>query len=153
MSQKLIQFLINKYENTSPDYIICDHQKPIIYRWYLIKRNGFFNIYLHNIVGSDEGRHLHDHPWFSMSVVLAGGFWEEKLNHVYYRRKGSLTLRSPWCKHRVNVWPGRRAWTFFVTGPKMRKWGFWVDGKFMPKDDYFKCLAAKNLVTSIKTGE
>jgi hypothetical protein len=30
----------------------------------------------HTILRSDQDRHLHDHPAWSISIVLAGGYWE-----------------------------------------------------------------------------
>ncbi len=48
-------------------------------RWWLIKRNAFFNIYLHNILRSDDDTALHDHPWWNFSIVLEGGYFEHTI--------------------------------------------------------------------------
>lgn len=43
-----------------------------LYRW--ICRN--VAIRAHTILRSDSDRHLHDHPSWSLSIVLEGGYWE-----------------------------------------------------------------------------
>jgi hypothetical protein len=43
-----------------------------LYRW-LCRR---IAIRAHTILRSDSDRHLHDHPSWSLSVVLEGGYWE-----------------------------------------------------------------------------
>ena len=52
-----------------PSVVIGDNY---MHRWHLIPRNRFFNIYLHHYIGSDTDRHMHDHPWPSVSVTLKG---------------------------------------------------------------------------------
>jgi hypothetical protein len=111
-----------------PDFIIGD--PPYLRRWYVIPRNRFFNIYLHNIIKSDDDRALHDHPWRSVSIMLKG-----ELTEFYHDRKGilrsrhltapNIVHRSPTFAHRLNL-PGYcpGAWTLFITGPVRRAWGF-----------------------------
>jgi hypothetical protein len=43
-----------------------------LYRW--LCRN--VAIRAHTILRSDSDRHLHDHPGWSLSIVLQGGYWE-----------------------------------------------------------------------------
>lgn len=60
-----------------PDFTIVGKAgDPYIRRWYVIPRNRSFNIYLHNQVRDDEDPWLHDHPWWNISIVLRGGYWE-----------------------------------------------------------------------------
>lgn len=42
-------------------------------RWWKIKRNAYLNIYYHHVRRSDDDTALHDHPWWSFSIVLEGG--------------------------------------------------------------------------------
>ena len=108
----------------------------------LIPRNRLFNIYLHCYTGPDnrdEG--MHDHPWHSISFRLRGeelyewrpmhakGFAERctfigghgaklvKLPRIVFRRARSLHAISS------GTWP---VWTLFLTGPVVRKWGFFT---------------------------
>jgi len=49
----------------------------------------------------------------------------------------SLKYREANHKHTVQTDPSG-AWTILVNGPHVRKWGFWVDGKFMKVREYFR---------------
>lgn len=101
-------------------------------RWYIIPRNRWFNVYLHKFSGSDDGRALHDHPWWSVSVLLKGSLWEVTPHPEYkdwtkYRRVRRLIprFRRATALHRI-VKPDHPepAWTLFITGPRRREWGF-----------------------------
>lgn len=48
-------------------------------RWWKIPRNWAFNIYYHIVRRSDDDRALHDHPWWSFSIVLEGGYHEHMI--------------------------------------------------------------------------
>lgn len=62
-----------------PDQRIGTNDDPYLDRWFIIKKNRWFNIYLHHFHRSDDDRALHDHPWlFNMSWVLKGGYSEIK---------------------------------------------------------------------------
>lgn len=96
-------------------------------RWYIIPRNRWFNIYLHKFSGSDDGRALHDHPWWSVSFLLKGDLFEmtpgkPKANFARIRRLLPV-FRSPTHLHRL-ILASNCAWTIFITGPRVREWGF-----------------------------
>lgn len=57
-----------------PDVVIGATQ--YMDRWYIIPRNRLFNVYLHRLRHDDDPRALHDHPWWNVSIVLKGGYWE-----------------------------------------------------------------------------
>lgn len=112
-----------------PDFIIGGAERPYLRRWWLIPRNPIFNVYLHEFRRSDDDRALHDHPWFNVSLLLAGRYSEETIRAggIHRRRMmgpGSLRVRAPWTAHRVELQPGERCWSLFVTGPRVREWGF-----------------------------
>ena len=56
-----------------PDFIIGDNY---LRRWWLIPRNRWLNVYLHEFRASDDDRALHDHPWASCSIILRGEYFE-----------------------------------------------------------------------------
>lgn len=69
-----------------------------MHRWWRIARNWAFNIYYHVVLRSDDDRALHDHPWFSFSIVLEGGYYEHTIQAGGIHRKvwkgpGSMTFR------------------------------------------------------------
>lgn len=98
---------------------------------------GRFGIYLHRFHRSDEGQELHDHPFaWSFSVVLAGGYVEERLaDYFSFSDPGPtpierrvvlpLALNVIWgdTYHRVDL-VEKDAWTIFVVGPRTKSWGF-----------------------------
>jgi hypothetical protein len=110
-----------------PDEEICG---DYMHRYHLVPKNRFFNAYLHRFQMPDPGRDLHDHPWWSLTVVLRGQYTEQYADRG---QTGSLRvggwgrrfrLRRPTTRHTITeVSPGG-CWTFFITGPKVREWGF-----------------------------
>lgn len=121
-----------------PDFIIGGADNPYMRRWWVIPRNRLFNVYLHNILRDDDDRALHDHPWANCSIPLRAGFLEVVPNgspetewqRVVRRYPFVPVLRRSVAAHRLVL---RRdaygrvipAWSLFITGPKVRSWGFW----------------------------
>jgi hypothetical protein len=120
-----------------PDFVIGGDD-PYLRRWWLIPRNPVFNIYLHQFLRSDDDRALHDHPWVNLSIILRGGYFEVRprdrsegakkdpaLHERLWRGPGSIVLRRAKAAHRAELPAGKDAWTLFITGPRLRSWGFW----------------------------
>lgn len=114
-----------------PDFIIGDQARPYLLRWWLIPRNRFFNLYLHEFRRSDDDRAHHGHPWLcNASWVLAGGSTEHTIEAggVHHRRRltmGAFRFRWGASPHRIELAEGTRCWTLFFTGPRIREWGFY----------------------------
>jgi len=140
--QKLMTSIVAK---RGPDFVITNGEpdNPYLRRWYVVPRNPFFSIYLHQFLRSDEDDALHDHPWlFNFSILLCGKYKEQTIRYGGVMRRtvheagkwSGLIVRGPWAVHRVelfanemdlnNVWDPERCWTLFVTGPRVREWGF-----------------------------
>lgn len=125
-----------------PDMVIGD---GYLARWYMIKRNPFLNIYLHKFTGNDDDRALHDHPWWSLSIALVGSLDEHTIEKggVHKTRtidRCDIVFRKAKFAHRLEL-KSDAAWTLFITGPRIRQWGFhcptgWVHWKKFtdPKD-------------------
>lgn len=47
---------------------------PYLKRW--LAQFGFFSVRLHHWRGSDDTRALHDHPWWFITLVLKGGYFD-----------------------------------------------------------------------------
>lgn len=94
-------------------------------RWYIIPRNKWFNIYLHKILRDDADLQLHDHPWWSLSFLLKGELLEESFEGKRHIPAYLPIIRSAKFAHRLEVVQGP-VWTIFITGPKVRKWGFYT---------------------------
>ena len=85
---------------------------------------------LHNILRSDNDRHLHDHPWDYWSLLIRGEYIEHQAHGArVHRRAPSLAFRRAETAHRLEVI--RPAWTIVSTGPRRREWGFWTEYSVM----------------------
>lgn len=123
-----------------PDLIVGRDNPDGAYlnRWWVIPRNPFFNVYLHQFLRDDDDRALHDHPWVWCSLLLRGGYTEHTIaaGGVHRRRHRyapSVKFSRPSRAHRVELFkasvfpaPGAllQCWTLFITGPVVRQWGF-----------------------------
>lgn len=107
---------------------------PYVIRWRIETRIG--SVRLHHWLGSDDDRAFHDHPWWFCTLVLKGGYVDKSPNRDEYLRAGAIRYRPAQHQHTVVPLPGG-AWTLLVTGPKVRDWGFWFDGKFRKANKWF----------------
>lgn len=105
----------------APDFVIGDNY---LRRWWIIPRNDGCNVYLHEINKSDDDRALHDHPWDNTSFLLHGRYVEHTPHGAFERRAGDVCQRRAADAHRLEVLPGETAISLFITGPKIREWGF-----------------------------
>lgn len=124
-----------------PDLEIGGALDPLVRRWHLSPwtlpqrvdapewqgRKLLPNIYLHNLLRPDDDRALHDHPWVNLTIVLKGFYTEHTIaqggiHHRVTRRRGDVVFRPARRAHRLEV--TQPAWTLFLTGPKVRAWGF-----------------------------
>ena len=130
-----------------PDEIIRHGRRDLHERWYLLSAEpGAPRLYLHRHLNDDPGdRGLHDHPWYSASMLLTGTLVEE------WRADGSATeasrdviepcqviVRPPQLAHRLTIGDGQPA-TLVATGAHVRQWGFWQrDGQGFPAWTYWR---------------
>lgn len=119
-----------------PDAVIGPEDTPYMRRWFVIPRNPYQNIYLHEILRSDNDV-PHDHPWNNQTLVIDGGYAEQRYSRYQpwrplrvqsERKPGDHIKRSATDTHRLIVPEGGRAVTLFTTGPRIREWGFWCPG-------------------------
>lgn len=111
--------------------ILANDGEPKLHRDYLLGTGKTFGVFLHRFVASDAPSEFHDHPWsWGASLILRGGYVEERRRRddcTITRRwlgPGRVNFLSPGIFHRVELRDRRPAWTLFVHGPKVRRWGF-----------------------------
>jgi len=135
--RKLAKRLVRSFWR-EPDFYIGGKENPYLLRWWVIPRNRFFNIYLHKFLRDDDDRALHDHPWVSLSTILRGGYVEHTATEIRRREAGNVVFRRAKHAHRIELLRSHGkllpAWTLFITGPRIREWGFhcpqgWVHWK------------------------
>lgn len=113
------------------DFVIGD---DYLRRWWVIPRNPWVNVYLHDIRKSDDDRAFHDHPWMNSSFLIEGSYVEHTPEGSFVRSAGDYVVRGAQQLHRLEVDGGIGALSLFITGPKLREWGFacpqgWVHWK------------------------
>ena|ERR1700691_3391806 len=128
MFSNVASFIIRNFSNRAPDFIIGGDKNSYLKRWWVIPRNKFFNIYLHEILRPDDDRALHDHPWHNVSLILRNGYMEKTVKGDFWRKEGSITFRTAQTLHRLML-PIKQnsyvpCWSLFITGPRFREWGF-----------------------------
>lgn len=108
---------------------------PFLERYHLLRIPlAGVEVMIHRFVASDPDRGLHDHPWrWAIALLLAGSYDEliapradAPASERFRRRLGRLAVNrlDPRRFHRVLLAPGADAWTLFVTGPRVKVWGF-----------------------------
>lgn len=150
-------------QNREPDFVIGGHENPYLKRHFLIPRNPVFNVYVHQFLRSDDDRAHHDHPWlFNASWLIDGPYIEHIITAGgalvrTQRLPGAWKFRWGKSPHRVELLAKKTAfyedgsyrdlelfpcWTLFITGPRIREWGFycmergWIHWKkFTAPDD------------------
>ncbi len=137
-----------------------DIGNPVIIRYFLFlkdkkrnlditekERNTPFNVFLHKIC-QDDPRDLHDHPWWYITIILRGGYWEHtdpelmwsgdnpKPSKIWYGPGSILFSRGGF--HRLQLKDGIPCWTLFIRGRKTREWGFSRNGIWIPNREYIQ---------------
>lgn len=127
-------WIIARAQRRAPDFLVGGRVNPYMRRWWIIPRNRFFNIYLHQFLRDDEDRALHDHPWVSLSWMIRGQLIEFTKEKIRAIRAGQWTWRGAHFAHRLVVPQEVRGetWTLFITGPVIRTWGFHCEKGWRP---------------------
>lgn len=145
----LVNWLADRFEArlyTKPDEEIGGTPgAPYMSRWHIVRLYPFFNIYLHLFHHSDDDRARHNHPWWSISILLNGSYNENMAHGMFLRKKGCAYARRASTYHRVELIKGSCAGkyigempvtTLFITGPKVRDWGFECPQGFRPWEKF-----------------
>jgi hypothetical protein len=100
---------------------------------------------LHLIESSDDDRAYHDHPWWFITIILNGGYWEhrpereplfgdvlEDFDVRTWHGPGSILIRRASDWHRLELPEGGSACTVFIHGTRRNGWGFLKGGRKIP---------------------
>ena len=95
--------------------------KPWMNRYYVLFRHRPrwfpFNILLHEMLADDHGDGVHTHLCPYITIILRGGYWETLKNGTHWRAPGYVGFRSANNLHRVDLKPGTKPMTLFISGP------------------------------------
>ncbi|KRQ31375.1 hypothetical protein AOT83_04570 [Mycobacteroides sp. H001] len=142
---------LRKLLRREPHQLIYNsHGELYLKRWYVIPRNPLLNVYVHQFIHSDDDRAPHDHPWWFVSWVLKGHYFEHTDTGVIRRERWSWAFRRAVHRHIVKLdtvtvqdryedgsWARSAsvqdvpAWTLLITGRRVRQWGFWCPTRYM----------------------
>lgn len=108
-------------------------------RWWLVKDDDGGNVYLHQMMRSDQDPEYHDHEFEgSMSILLDGKMREYMPDGMRVLVPGDVVVRGALDRHRIEI--DAPTTSLFITGPRdaTRKWGFWNEtGMFTPSAEMF----------------
>lgn len=110
-------------------------------RYYLTPRKWRYRLFLHFINKPDDDRVEHDHPWWFVTAILSGGYYESILQNDKKTTKdvphlaGTVLYRGSGHIHKI-LYVLPKTWTLVLAGPKKRTWGFWEEKKFIPWTEY-----------------
>lgn len=140
------------------------HLGTYMRRW--IWKTPWGTLRLHNILRSDDDRHLHDHPFDFTSFLLSGGYTEETprgehpkggfawqpgfdrkdpRERRWWPRFSIVRKRAEQC-HRLIL--DRPLWTFVVSGLKRRSWGFHTEKGWIVHTRYLDLFPEEAASTS-----
>lgn len=108
-----------------PDY---DHpERNYLTRWRLIQ-TPWFGIYLHRMDGPDPRPTLHDHPWGFTSLILRGGYQENRLDTLTRSQSFRIVQRVNLMRkddaHYISDLLRVPTWTLVFVGRRVRTWGY-----------------------------
>lgn len=95
------------------------------------------SVLLHGFAQADDDGALHDHPWDFETRILQGGYIEHRGDCTSKWLPGDRTARRAGDYHSIYELLGP-TWTLVTTGPAVKDWGFLVDGKHVPHQEFLK---------------
>ncbi|MGH8701541.1 MAG: hypothetical protein ACREVR_10275, partial [Burkholderiales bacterium] len=116
----------------------------------------WFGMRLHNTMRPDRDRHLHDHPWWNVSLILKGGYVEKlpvsqksarwhmhtsdgvMVEDARFARRdvGAIVVRRATDRHSLVALSCVPCWSLFIVGRKRRGWGFHTPQGWVPEAIY-----------------
>lgn len=130
---------------------------PYLTRWWLVN-TPLGGIAVHRMMGPDARGTLHDHPFSFVSLVLRGGYVEQRLDpltlEVDRRRIRRWNRMRKFDAHVITRLLRVPTWTLLWIGPKRREWGFWEPQEYavFTQDGEILAMTARNPDGSIPVG-
>ena len=127
---KLINYLFLVKEIVSKEGVVH-------FRRYRLLDTPWLRIYIHNLLVSDEDKHMHNHPWSFFTLLLKGSY--EQLFYIKSKvgadcggtikmyERDSFTMGKN-AYHKITLLTPT-AWTLFFAYGKKSSWGYLLDDK------------------------
>lgn len=121
-------------------------------------------VLLHRMDAPDPGRDLHDHPWTFVTIVLWGGYTEERASARGAPMLAQIADRWPeTCQrgvvekvrpfrprrmrldecHTITELTRRTSWSLVINGPRRRTWGFFMPDGWIDYQTYDRTVRAE----------
>jgi len=105
-------------------------------RWRLLT-TPWFDINLHGIYKEDEDKHLHNHPWSILTIILIGCYTEElEDDKESFRWPLSIAYRSREKFHKIKMLHSNYVYSLAITSKRRTEWGYNVNGIFVDHKTY-----------------
>ena len=122
-----------------------------------------FGVFIHRMDAPDPGLDLHDHPFWFASLILWGGYteercrsflapyWAARAERLNIARRGNRRHRR-WLSvastplhfcHRITELDRSPTWTLVVRGRKLQKWAFYLPTGRMDWQEYDRTVRAE----------
>ena len=137
--------------------LVADSRAPDMWipgyleRWELARTPKDERVYLHHIIGPDR-RVWHDHPWAFRADILQGGYVVARAleKGVALNRSVTSTHCCPATHghgssfyhmgergfHYIKELMHGECWSLVTTGPRLKSWGFFAEGRYWPYQEY-----------------
>lgn len=126
-------------------YALTDEEKAAQKWW----QKRLPSVRLHRIRQEDRDRASHDHPWQARTIILKGGYSEQRVAdhrrsrngrwvtfHTFHARVAGSTAPINFGEYHQITEVYGETWTIFITWKYMGTWGFLVDGVKVPWREY-----------------
>jgi len=129
---------------------IISKEGEVFFRRYRLLSTPVCNIYVHNLLKSDQDLEPHTHPWNFISLILKGGYIEDYVVgphhkntcHDYiesYRnivKAGDFVMHSYSDAHKIQL-TDDNVWTAVFTWGTKEPWGYvYSDGTYIDHKEY-----------------
>lgn len=109
---------------------------------YRLLNTPWLKIYVHKICQSDQDRHMHDHPWNFVSLLLSGSYreysavsprWQDVKERVI--AAGRMVRHHHTDAHRIRLLTPH-VWSLVFAYGKTRPWGYQTERGWMEHEEY-----------------
>jgi hypothetical protein len=115
--------------------LVFESGEPYLERWILWFG---FTLRLHKFHKGDDDRAFHDHPWWFVTLPLTT-YLERTPEHSAVRvSRLRPHFRRASHRHIVQLLHDQPVWTFIITGPKSKEWGFWDNNQFIHHEQWLR---------------
>ena len=115
--------------------LVFESSKPYLERWILWFG---FTLRLHKFIKGDDDRAFHDHPWWFVTLPLTTYQERTPENAAVRVSRFRPHFRRASHRHIVQLLHDQPVWTFIITGPKSKEWGFWDNNQFVHHEQWLQ---------------